>query len=400
MNTNTKELKRYLKVLLASLFFMLICSEAIQAQNILSKRVSIDFKNSTIENVLKYLQSTYNVHFSYTRSLINVDEKITVHLENFALNKVLDIIFANQNVMYIQKSKLIVLQPKPQNMDKLIIKGQICDEDHQPIEFAAILFKASGNGLITDGNGNFRTILKKKDLTDTLIISSLGFEKKRIAIEGLSSTSSFRIVLKKKPVNLPEITILRKKYKNKTWGNDGLFSIGSMYIDTHGQQTVLYIENEDSMKGKIVSVNFYLSRKGNTKAPFRVRLYEKDTLSGKPGKDLLSEMIVAKPNSKSGWFKMDLTEFDIQIPEQGFFAGIEGLYPGNQQGKNSDIEELSDEEVSFSEAPKTISYGQQLGYTRMKGTNTWHYSLANTWFQLDKNNYNLMISVDLKVAKN
>ncbi len=368
------------------------------SQNILSKQLTIEYKNTSIEAILKQIQTNYAVNFSYSKTLIDVNVKISIKAENETLNKILEKIFENRNVLFVEKANIIILQPKPQNIDKLIFKGQICDDEDKPLAYAAIMFKQSGKGVITDINGNFKVHLKKSDLHDTLIISSLGFEKKTVIISNIKNNSSIKILLLKKMIVLDEIKITNKKFKNKTKGNDGFFSLGSIYIDTHGQQNVLFIENEGNMKGKISAVNYYLSKNGNTAAPFRVRLYELDSISGKPGKDLLSEMIVAKPNVKSGWFSVNISEYNIQIPPNGFFAGIEGLYPGKNPNQNvSDSDE--NENNSRNETPNTISYGQQLGYSRAKGKNTWHYSMANTWFQLEKNNYNIMISVDLKISK-
>jgi len=97
-----------------------------------------------------------------------------------------------------------------------------------------------------------------------------------------------------------------------------------------------------------------------------------------------------KPNIKSGWFRVDLSDYDITVPKEGFFVAIEGVYP------NLDSQEMKTQKSSF---PNTISYGQRLGYNKKRGKNTWHYSLTHTWFQVTDKNYNVMISAEILTRK-
>ena len=116
-----------------------------------------------------------------------------------------------------------------------------------------------------------------------------------------------------------------------------------------------------------------------------------------PGENLLSEVIIAKPNIKGGWFKIDLSQFHIEQPKDGFYVAIEGIYPFDYLKENAGFQDVSDDNDGF--VPNSISYGQRLGYSKKKGENTWHYSLAHTWFQLKEQNYNVMISAEIQTRK-
>jgi len=198
------------------------------------------------------------------------------------------------------------------------------------------------------------------------------------------------VYLKRKFFVIPEIPVKAKDFKKQKLGNTKRFSFGSMYIDTHGQQTALFIKNKRNIEGRLLSVKYFLSRKGNTYSPFRVRIYAKNKKTGGPGIDLIKEIIIVKPNIKSGWFRVDLSDYDITVPKEGFFVAIEGVYP------NLDSQEMKTQKSSF---PNTISYGQRLGYNKKRGKNTWHYSLTHTWFQVTDKNYNVMISAEILTRK-
>lgn len=383
-------------VVLLSLFYLV--NNQSFAQDVLSRKINVSFKEKSIEEVIKYLQNYEGVGFSYSRNLINLDKKISGHYKNMELKLVLDDIFDQSDVIYRYKAGMIILQPKPQNVDKLMITGTIKTiNEGVPIEFAGVQLATSGKGTITDNQGKFSMIIKKEELNDSLIISSLGFERTAFVVSSFVESARHIVFLKRRIVNLEELQVKATDFRTYKLGNKGALSFGSIYIDTQGQQTALYIKNKKSKKGTISSVSFYLSKKGNTTSPFRVRIYERESLGVKPGKDLLKEVIIAKPNIQGGWYKIDLSQFHIVAPEDGFFVAIEGIFPFDYLKENAGFQDISDE--TDEQVPNTVSYGQRLGYSNKKGRNTWHYSLAHTWFQLKEQNYNVMIAAEILTRK-
>jgi hypothetical protein len=366
----------------------------VSAQNPLKRKINLTVNNKSLEEVILMLQNKEGIAFSYSKNIIKLAKKVSVSFTDKALDEVLDNIFADANIIYVIKAGMIVLQPKPQNIDKVIISGTVRDiENGMPLEYAGVQLKKSGKGGITDRNGNFSFQIKKSELIDSIEISSLGFEKENYLASGFIEGSEHVVYLKLKVEKLQTAIIKASDFKLKSLGNHSVFSFGSIYIDTQGQQTALLIKNKKGKKGIISSVSFYLSNKGNFQSPFRVRIYEIDSASGKPGKDLLKEMIIAKPK-EDGWFKVKVSQHNIEVPKEGFYVAIEGIYPNEFLKGNSTNFENTD-----SEYPNTISYGQRLGYSKKKGEDTWHYSLAHTWFQLKEDNFHVMISAEIQHRK-
>ena len=386
------------KLFMACLLVFWISEFEMNAQSLLSHKLSIDFENTSIEEILKHLQSKEGISFSYSKSMIKLNQKVSVHFKNAKLEGILDGIFKSSEIMYKVKSGIIILQRKPQNIDKLLITGTVKSMDGlEPLEFVGVQLKSGGGGAITNDKGTFSMLIKKEELNDSLIISTLGFYKSSFTVSRFMQNSEHVVYLRRRIINLEEVEIKASNFKTFSIGNHKIFSFGSIYIDTQGQQTALFIENSKHKKGTICSVSYYLSKKGNTNSPFRVRIYERDTLTLKPGNDLLKEVIIAKPEMDGGWFKVDVSQFNIEAPEQGFYVAIEGISPNRYSTKNDDfidIETNNDEYV-----PNSISYGQRLGYSNKDGENTWHYSLAHTWFQLKEQNFNVMISAEIQTKK-
>ena len=79
----------------------------------------------------------------------------------------------------------------------------------KPVEYASIYFSAK-NGVITNSNGEFNiTIRRDIKATDSLVISCLGYEEKRIALLNFNKDI---IYLNQKSVDLDEVFITNKEY--------------------------------------------------------------------------------------------------------------------------------------------------------------------------------------------
>ncbi|MFN8254580.1 MAG: carboxypeptidase-like regulatory domain-containing protein [Bacteroidales bacterium] len=368
----------------------------LSAQQNETKRVSVNFENKPLEEIINYLQDKEGINFSYSKSILKLDQNITLKAENAEIKEILKLVFANTQVIYRLKAGIIILQPRPQNLDKIIIKGTIkSGNDFKPLEFAGIQLISGKLSTLSNSAGNFNLVINKDNLKDSLLISYLGFEKEKIPVSRFINTSDHIVFLKPRTENIETVEIKASDFRIKELGNHKILSFGSIYIDTQGQQTALYIENKKKKEGIISSVSYYLSKKGNTSSPFRVRIYALNPENGKPGKDLLDEVLIIKPHTEGGWYKVDVSGFRIEVPGDGFFVGMEGIYPSQNEIAQNSFIEIS----QFEEIPNTISYGQRLGYSNRNSSVTWHYSLTHTWFQLKDENYHVMISAEIQVKK-
>ncbi len=376
------------------------------AQSLLDKMVTVNFQNIPIEAAIEEISNKEGISFAYTSSILP-NGSINYKAENASLHKVLNDIFINTNVRFIVYAGQIILQKSPPLPLKIHLTGEIIDGDTQlPIPYSTIEKKGKGEGSVADQYGRFFMELTREEIKDTLIISSMGYKKIEIIAQSLSENGYHKVYLQPKTFLLPTIDVKPAKYKSIRTGNRGNLVRGSLYIDTYGQQTAIFIENNKNLKGKITEVQFFLSRKGNTGAPFRIRVYRPDSIN-KPGKDLLPHMVVVKPNGiRNGWFSVDVSEFDIDLPEDGFFVGIQGVFPNEYEhliysefldlaNQTLELEDIDESEIDL----ESVSYGQRLGYCRKPQNNTWHYSLSRTWFQLSKRHYGAMIGATIEVIK-
>lgn len=375
------------------------------AQNtILEKRISVELHEVSMEKAVEEIAETAGVHVSYSSDLFADCDPVTITVQNQLLLTVLNQLFASYKISYtVHAGQLILFPKKTMVVKEYTIAGVIYNENTGfPISYATLQIKGKPKGVVADHEGFFEFTLTELELADSLTASCLGYERRTFSTDTLLSEPEINIALKEKPLLIEPVEIMAIKLhkKNKTIGNRSLFTKGSVYLDTHGQQIALYIDNNKNVNGYIEKVSYYLSDKGNVEAPFRVRVLGVDSLNQAPGKDLIPEILVVQPPDKTdGWFDVDLSEYQIRVPAEGFFVAMQGVFPNDYSYYAGDSEffEIGKRQpkVNNEFAPRSIHYGQRLGYSGNGGRNTWHYSLSHQWFQMEKHNYSVKISAEI-----
>ena len=81
--------------------------------------------------------------------------------------------------------------------------------------------------------------------------------------------------------------------------------------------------------GKLRTISFYIGDKGLPMKPFRIRVYKADGNYYSPKTDLLNEKVFAMPTYANQWYTYDLKQYNIAVPEEGYFVALEFVRPDN-----------------------------------------------------------------------
>ena len=167
----------------------------LQAEDVYSQKtkISLDMKNTTIEKVLQTIEEKSDYHFLYNNKLVNVDRKVSVRVKNAAIADVLNKLFASEDVEYQVEGNQIILSPKEKvteivsgvefaQQQQKIVTGKVTDANGEPIIGATILIKGTGQGTVTDMDGNYTLQNVPEDAI--LQISYVGMETQEIPVRG------------------------------------------------------------------------------------------------------------------------------------------------------------------------------------------------------------------------
>ena|GEM_PF-1232781 len=195
----------------------------------------------------------------------------------------------------------------------------------EPVPFTHIRAVKNNKYVISNHEGYF-FLDSLRFNNDSLIISSIGFETKKIAVKNLHSSSKIQLIPKQQ--QLDEVVVVQKKgkYKMKKLGvtkkpRKLLPEYGM--TSQNGTIQAVYIPNNYSAPGVLKYVNVYITDHGYPNAYFRIHVYDVSLIEIKPGKELTSSNIVKSGTEGNEWVRFNLIDERILIGENGCFVGVE-----------------------------------------------------------------------------
>ena len=125
------------------------------------KLISVHYNNKTAEEILKDLQQTQNISFSYAPSLVPLNKKINLNADNKPVKQVVDELAQKLDVSYevINNQFVFKAKAKEKPAPKQSIRGQVVDETtQQPMEGAIVKILNTDPLLagVADSAGNFK----------------------------------------------------------------------------------------------------------------------------------------------------------------------------------------------------------------------------------------------------
>jgi len=204
------------------------------------------------------------------------------------------------------------------------IRGEVVDNEGQPLYLALVYNTDLGIGSYTDENGYFEINTDK--YPSELEVFVLGYSRKYIKLEGINSF--LNIMVDELAYDLEKIEVTpcpktdfslglepnQELFTRHSGSSEFSYQVGKSFPTHYGQE--------------ITAVEVYSINPGHRRAVFRLRIYSLD-ITGKPDKDLLLEsLIVRVPRWRTKRpTVIDLSEYNLRSPNPGIFIAKEWL-PG------------------------------------------------------------------------
>lgn len=249
-------------------------------------------------------------------------------------------------------------------------------ESHAPVPFATIHFIKQNVAYSTNENGFFFVSAKLREQKDSLRISCVGYTPQTILLG--NNPQMLEIQLQAAQIELAEIRVHPHKFKLlKTEKAHLKGSIGG--ISGEEDMVGLSFDSTQYAYKMIESVMVYISKGGDYKVPFRIRLFR--LRNGKPTSEELYQTNWVVRATKTGWNTFDIPSKDVYIPESGCLIAIEWL----------DFQNIDYSKIDYSKRDFNLDFnkykGQYLGmgytktpnsslgfYRNIKSKGVWHSS--------------------------
>ena len=172
-----------------------------------SVKLSLSMENATVREVLSSIEQNSGFYFTYNLEQVKVTRKVTVNFKDKTIPEVLDELFAKENIHYVINDKHIALYKGNERpivlQAKKNIKGVVTDKNGEPIPGANIIEKGNPtNGTITDVNGNYTLSVSGNSV---LVASYIGYNRIEIQVKDRSVVD---IILSEDTQALEEVVVV------------------------------------------------------------------------------------------------------------------------------------------------------------------------------------------------
>jgi len=251
-------LKKFLMVMKLTIFIIIFSLVSLKAEKTYSQsaRLNLSLKDAAIKDVLLKIEENSDFFFLFNSKMVDVKRKVTITAENQRIDKILNQLFQQSDVVYTVIDKQIILTSKAYHdvfnkligiqKKQIIITGIVKDSlTNAPLPGVNILIEGTTEGTITDFNGEFS--LEVPDANATLIFSYLGYIQQVISLNG---RTKLEIMMVEDTQGLEEVlvTALGIKREEKALG----YSVQKVSGDD--LSTVKGVDVISSLTGKVAGL--------------------------------------------------------------------------------------------------------------------------------------------------
>jgi hypothetical protein len=195
----------------------------------------------------------------------------------------------------------------------------------EPIEYCSVAWDKQF-GVVTNKEGV--AILPFNKMSDSIIISSVGFQKKIVYKTSLAGKNYTEVILETSTEEMPPVVVWSNG-KNEEFGLTSKKEGPSYFMNKYGNnlQNIILISGY-TQPARVNKFAVFISQKSSIVTPFRVRAYDIGA-DGLPGKDIIYQNIIITDYKKNRWYEVDLSDVSITLSSNKFFIGIEWLSTDN-----------------------------------------------------------------------
>lgn len=251
-----------------------------------------------------------------------------------------------------------------------IIKDSITG---QPIPYVSVWVENENIGTTAEENGEFS--INTNDQNKNLIFSVLGYERKILKVSEAKSVS-----LSPSALELGEVVITNKKEKKQLEIGKTKSVIQEAFDNGPRMDAKFFPYDDDYKKTKWIKKVTILTDSKVEDATIKLHLYAVDE-NGFPGRELLSKDYIVTLRKGIFKHKVDISEFNIQMPKNGIFVAFEKLIIERNKLERT----VTD--YNSNTTKKHITYSPLVLYNSIEKEYLFSYS-GGRWIKLTKEELN------------
>lgn len=207
------------------------------------------------------------------------------------------------------------------------------DSTKLPVPFVSYSLYNEG-AIIGGGYSNEKGSISIKKEFSKIVLSCIGYENSELIQNFIKNDT---LLLKPVVYHLNEVVIDPKAKKETALLGNYNTKLKSLLGAATGMEICTYIENPYHEPKTIQSVLFKIRNHSKAKVGFKIHLYERDSLTGEPKRELITQdIVIISEESKKEKIEFNVRAYDLELPANGAFLGIEWL--GNLDEESNTFE--------------------------------------------------------------
>jgi len=220
--TKTFRIMRITLFLMLAVILQTFANEAYSQKT----KLSLDYTNTRLEVVLDEIEDLSEFFFLANEKLVDLDRSVNISVENKKIDEILDMLFADTDVVYTITDRKIILAPSfliEDAQQQRSISGKVTDSGGQPLPGVTVVVKGTTQGTVTNPDGEYTLSNIPEDAT--LVFSFVGMHTQELQIEG---RTTFMVVMEEESIGLEEVVAVGYGVQTK---REVTGSIGSLVMD-------------------------------------------------------------------------------------------------------------------------------------------------------------------------
>lgn len=173
-----------------------------------STRLDVQLKNSTIMDVIEFVEKNSKFVFLYKNEDLNINKKLDVNLKNAPIEQILKEVFEGENVVYdIYDRQIVVRKAETLRLklqqDQKGITGIVTGRNGESIPGVSVIIKGTSIGTVSDMDGKF--YLDIPTTAEVLQLSFVGMVLQEIEIAG---KTNFVVVMEEMSIGVDEVIVV------------------------------------------------------------------------------------------------------------------------------------------------------------------------------------------------
>jgi hypothetical protein len=244
--------------------------------------------------------------------------------------------------------------------DNLLLSG-IIKHGGSPLPYSTIGIRKTTLGTVSDAEGKFKLNIPKALFNEILTVSYVGYEDKNISILDIDNATELIVELNENITELKEVVVSAKplkKTKRLVLGQEKAGNKFGWVQGTGAGAEAARLMKLLNKKILLKTVSIYVDNPKEEKFTLLVNIYEQDTVTKLPGRQLLKKIMIVNSTVKQGWLDVDLNYQNLVL-DKPFFVSF--------QWPNQDIK------IPF------VGIGGSKAYTRASAFGPWKNSGDFDW---------------------